>query len=211
MPATGGTPNRTAVERVGKYFTKRTGAVDNNPYWDRDIGKEIVCRQNFHIQMTDGMWNGDDPTAPGSDTTSINQLPDGRAFSATANESKVVWNEANNSISTMADFAFYYWATDLQSDVTSGLFNVEANRRKVSPFIRDTSTNLFGVPLAAGTDPRDNKEIYWNPANDPANWPHLVQYMIGFGASGNLANNDTTYLSLRKGTTAWPVPNTPKE
>ena len=55
MPATGGTPNRTAVQRVGKYFTNRTGALDNNPYWDRDAGKELVCRQNFHIQMTDGM------------------------------------------------------------------------------------------------------------------------------------------------------------
>ncbi len=205
MAASGSTPNRTAMQRVGTYFTNRTGAADNNPYWDRDVGKELVCRQNFHIQMTDGMWNSDNPTAPGDDTTSIT-LPDGRGFSTSDAASKIVWNEAANSVATMADFAFYYWSHDLQAGVGSGLFKIAANRLKVSPYITDTSTTLFGTPWAASTDARDNKEIYWNPANDPASWPHLVQYMIGFGASGNLANNAATYLGLRNGTTAWPVP-----
>lgn len=208
MPASGGTPNRSAAKRVGEYFTDRTGAVDNNPYWDRDAGKELVCRKNFHIQMTDGMWNSDDPTSPGgNDTTDIGSLPDKRVFSTAQDQSKVVWNEASNAIVSMADIAFYYWSHDLQSGVTTGLFKDKANRLKVSSFITDTSTNLFGSPWAAGSDPRDNKEIYWNPVNDPATWPHLVQYMIGFGASGTLANNDATYKSLRAGTTAWPVPN----
>lgn len=207
MTASQGTPNRTAAIRVGNYFTNRTGAKDNNPYFDKDIGKELVCRQNFHIQMTDGMWNTDNPSHPGgNDTTSIGSLPDGRAFSTSDTQSRIVWNEAKNSIVSMADIAFYYWSHDLQSGVTTGLFSAAANRLKVPPFIMDTSTSLFGIPWAAGTDARDNKEIYWNPANDPASWPHLVQYMIGFGASGNLANNDTTYKSLRAGTTAWPVP-----
>jgi type IV pilus assembly protein PilY1 len=207
MTASGGTPNRTAVQRVGTYFTNRTGAVDNNPYWDRDAGKELVCRQNFHIQMTDGMWNGDTPSSPGGNDTSSAALPDGRSFSTSDKESKVVSNEAGNSVVTMADFAFYYWSSDLQAGVTgSSLFDTVTNRRKVAPYITDTSTNLFNTPLTASSDPRENKEIFWNPANDPASWPHLVQYMIGFGASGSLANNDTTYASLRLGTTPWPVP-----
>ena len=209
MPAAGGTPNRTAAIRVGDYFSKRTGSVDSNPYFDRDAGKELVCRKNFHIQMTDGMWNGDTPSQPTpNDRTASLDMPDGlQAFRSTDSESKVVWNEASNSVATMADIAFKYWATDLQSGVTgSSLFTTQANRRKVPPYIPDQTTNLFGKPLAAGADPRSNKEIYWNPVNDPANWPHLVQYMIGFGASGSLANNDATYQSLRKGDTAWPVP-----
>ena len=205
--ASGGTPNRSAAKLVGTYFTNRTGAVDSNPYWDRDAGKELICRQNFHIQMTDGMWNGDTSvTAPGNDTTSV-ALPDGRQFSKADKESSVVWNEASNSVVTMADLAFYYWWRDLQAGVTgTSLFATQANRRKVAPYITDTSTNLFNTPLTANSDPRDNKEIFWNPANDPASWPHLVQYMIGFGASGSLANNDTTYASLRKGGTQWPAP-----
>jgi type IV pilus assembly protein PilY1 len=85
-------------------------------------------------------------------------------------------------------------------------FATAANRLKVTSNIPDQSTTLFNKPLAADTDPRTNKEIYWNPANDPATWPHLVQYMIGFGASGTLSNNATTYKNLRGGTVAWPVP-----
>lgn len=209
MPAIGGTPNRTAAIRVGTYFSNRTGASDNNPYWDRDVGKELVCRQNYHIQMTDGMWNGDTPpTQLPSDRTSIPKLPDGlQGFSLTDPESKVVWNEADNAVVTMADIAFKYWVTDLQAGVKgNSLFATAANRLKVTPNIPDQSTTLFNQALAANADPRTNKEIYWNPANDPATWPHLVQYMIGFGASGTLSNNATTYRSLRKGTTAWPVP-----
>ncbi len=208
--ASGGTPNRSAAKLVGTYFTNRTGAVDSNPYWDRDAGKELVCRQNFHIQMTDGMWNGDTgitlPATSGNDTANIS-LPDGRPFSTADKESGIIWNEASNSVVTMADLAFYYWSRDLQAGVSgTSLFATQANRRKVASYITDTSTNLFGTPLTANSDARDNKEIFWNPVNDPASWPHLVQYMIGFGASGSLANNDTTYASLRKGGTQWPAP-----
>jgi len=208
MTASGGTPNRSAAKRVGTYFTNRTGAVDENPYWDRDAGKELVCRQNFHIQMTDGMWNSDDPSSPGgNDTTNIPALPDGRSFSTSDRESAVVWNELGNPAVTMADLAFYYWSRDLQAGVTgASLFAMQTNRRKVPTYITDSSTNLFNVPLAANSDPRDNREIYWNAVNDPASWPHLLQYMIGFGASGSLANNDATYTSLRKGDTKWPAP-----
>ncbi|MFC4764936.1 pilus assembly protein [Dyella koreensis] len=209
--STGGTPNRSAAKRVGDYFTDRSGSDDSNPYWDRDVNKELICRKNFHIQMTDGLWNGDsNVAAPGKTDTEGRSLPDSfQGFSTTDRESKVVWNEESNSPVTMADIAFHYWATDLQDGQkgnTNSLFYKEASRRKVPMNIVDQSTDLFGTPLAKDADPRTNKEIYWNPANDPATWPHLVQYMIGFGASGTLLNNDATYAKLRAGTVAWPVP-----
>jgi type IV pilus assembly protein PilY1 len=208
ITASGGTPNRSAAKRVGTYFTHRTGAVDENPYWDRDADKELVCRQNFHIQIADGMWNSDDPSSPGgNDTTNIAALPDGRPFSTSDRESAMVWNEPGNSVVTMADLAFHDWSSDLQAGVTGpSLFATQANRRKVATYIPDTSTDLFNTPLATNRDPRDNREIYWNPANDPASWPHLVQYMIGLGVSGTLAKNSATYASLRKGETKWPAP-----
>lgn len=209
-PATGGTPNRSAAKRVGEYFTNRSGADDSNPYWDRDVNKELICRKNFHIQMTDGLWNGDDGIgAPAQTDTKNTALPDDRAFSTSDPESKVIWNEGSTSPVTMADIAFHYWANDLQKQLansTTSLFGKEANRRKVPVNIVDQSTSLFGKPLDKDADPLTNKEIYWNPANDPASWPHLVQYMIGFGASGTLLNNDATYAKLRKGDIAWPVP-----
>lgn len=209
-PASNGTPNRSAAKRAGEYFTGRSGAVDSNPYWDRDVNKELICRKNFHIQMTDGLWNGDSGvTAPGKTDTASRGLPDDRTFSTTDAESKVIWNEDTTSTVTMADIAFHYWATDLQAGLndTSSLFGKPANRRKVPVNIVDQSTSLFGKPLEKDADPLTNKEIYWNPANDTASWPHLVQYMIGFGASGTLLNNDDTYIKLRKGGVAWPAPS----
>ena len=208
IPASGGTPNRGAVKRVGGFFQRSSGTW-TNPYWDAELNKELVCRQNFHIQMTDGLWNGDSGiTTPGVDTTTA-ALPDGRSYSGSGgpNFNKIYWNEVTNNVVTMADLAFYYWKTPLR---TGGVF-AGAEGLRVPPYVPDKSTNLFGPPLPNGADPLTNDEIYWNPANDPASWPHLVQFMIGFGASGTLQNDDATYAKLRGSTAVpasvqWPAP-----
>ncbi|HVJ62185.1 MAG TPA: PilC/PilY family type IV pilus protein [Tahibacter sp.] len=195
-PASGGTPNRSAAKRAGEVFKRATGNTDTNPYWDRDLNRELVCRQNFHIQMTDGLWNGDSGVTTPTKDTDGRTLPDGRVYSTGDAQSKIVWNEsaAASSVVTMADIAFSYWATDLRTDLDN----------KVASYLPDKSTSVFGTPLTTGQDPRDNKEIYWNPKNDPANWQHLVQFMIGFGASGTLPNETAIYNRLRAGTLAWP-------
>lgn len=206
IPASGGTPNRSALLRTGTFFQRSSGTW-TNPYWDSELNKELVCRQNFHIQMTDGLWNGDSGlTAPGTDTGAVT-LPDGTAYATGQNYNKIIWNEQSNSVETMADLAFYYWSRPLR---TGGVFS-GADGLRVPPYLPDKSTNLFGPPLGTGDDPLLNPEIYWNPANDPARWPHLVQFMIGFGASGTLQNDDATYAKLRgsnatPASTAWPVP-----
>lgn len=206
IPASGGTPNRSALKRAGTFFQRSTGTW-TNPYWDSELNKELVCRQNFHIQMTDGLWNGDSGvTTPGTDTAGAT-LPDGTVYATNQNHSKIFWNEQSNSIVTMADLAFYYWANPLR---TGGVF-AGADGLRVPPYLPDKSTNLFGPALGTGDDPLLNPEIYWNPANDPARWPHLVQFMIGFGASGELQNDDATYAKLRgsnatPASVAWPVP-----
>lgn len=207
IPASGGTPNRSAVQRVGSFFQRSSGTY-TNPYWDPELNKELVCRQNFHIQMTDGLWNGDSGiTTPGVDTVA-KTLPDGVNFTLGTDYNKIYSNEAANSVPTMADLAFYYWSTPLR---TTGLF-AGAGGLRVPPYLPDQSTNLFGTPLPNGGDPLTNNEIYWNPANDPARWPHLVQFMIGFGASGTLQNDASTYAKLRGSSATpasiqWPVPN----
>lgn len=206
IPASGGTPNRSALKRAGSFFQRSTGTW-TNPYWDSELNKELVCRQNFHIQMTDGLWNGDSGvTTPGTDTAGAT-LPDGTVYATNQDYNKIFWNEQSNSVVTMADLAFYYWANPLR---TGGVF-AGADGLRVPPYLPDKSTNLFGPALGTGDDPLLNPEIYWNPANDPARWPHLVQFMIGFGASGELQNDDATYAKLRgsnatPASVAWPVP-----
>jgi len=207
IPASGGTPNRSALVRVGNFF-KRSSGTYTNPYWDPELNKELVCRQNFHIQMTDGLWNGDSGISVARKDTVATTLPDGVSYNVSDVYSKIMWNEAAASATTMADLAFYYWSTPLR---TGGVF-AGANALKVPPYLPSRATNLFGPALVPGQDPLTNPEIYWNPANDPARWPHLVQFMIGFGASGTLQNDDATFAKLRGSTAApatvqWPAPN----
>ena len=69
---TGGTPDRHATIRAGKFF-ERGATYDNmDPYWNGLSGDdkgELSCRQNFHMLVTDGYWNEDDPGMPGNKLT----------------------------------------------------------------------------------------------------------------------------------------------
>lgn len=199
-PASGGTPNQTASNRVGELFSYGQGVANaRNPYWEPDLGRELACRKNFHIQMTDGIWNGA-TSSPGKKDTTSYTLPDGRMYSTSDAESKVFWNEDGANKATMADIAFHYWATDLRPDLDDD----------VRPYLGDSSTGVTAnIPLQMGDNWRDNKEVYWNPVNNPATWQHLVQYMIGFGVSGTIPKTPHNYLELRKGNIKWPeMPST---
>src|SRR5690606_30388888 len=56
-------------------------------------------------------------------------------------------------------------------------------------------------------------EIYFNPANDPADWQRMVNFMITFGAGGTLAFDNSVPGStqadvlrrLRNGDIRWPA------
>lgn len=201
-PASGNTPNQAAAKRVGELFTGGASVSNaKNPYWDVDTGRELSCRKNFHIQMTDGMWNNATVPVAQKDTVAIPTLPDGRSYVITEPQSKIFWNDLSGAQETMGDIGFSYWATDLRPDFQGN----PQTKLKVRPYLVDRTTGVTGsVPLQPGDNWLDNKELYWNPANDPATWPHLVQYMIGFGVSGTIPKNDANMLRLRQGLIAWP-------
>lgn len=199
-PVGGNTPNQRAADDVGKLFMRSTG-THTNPYWDEDTSRELSCRKNFHIQMTDGLWNNSVITVSQTDTTPVT-LPDGRDFSTSDPQSKIFWNEGGPSQKTMANIAFHYWATDLRPDFKLN----DQTKLKVRPYVSDRTTGITGsTPLNPGDNWLDNKEVYWNPANNPASWPHLVQYMIGFGVDGTIPKTDANYLRLRTGLEQWPA------
>ncbi|MBK8069886.1 MAG: hypothetical protein IPK27_20400 [Rhodanobacteraceae bacterium] len=213
IPASGSTPNIAASIRAGDFFKRAGGAVDTNPYWDRDLSRELSCRQNFHINMSDGFWNNGNP-APATagspparrylDTNAA--LPDGRSYNTGNAETKFFNRFAGTPIEpSLADVMFHYWASDLRPDFAGQ----DSTRLKVPPFIPDRSTNLFGNPVGSGQNALDNLEVYWNPANDPATWPHLVNFNISFGLEGTLPQTPDVYESLRLGDDPafiWPYP-----
>ncbi len=207
IPAAGGTPNIATSIRAGDFFTRAGGNVDHNPYWDRDLNQELSCRQNFHINMSDGFWNGGNPAPTPTGVPATRKymddtltLPDGRSYSPSAAETKFFNRFSGTEIEpTLADVMFHYWASNLRPDLAL----------TVPPFIPDRSTTLFGVPVGSGQDVLNNAEVYWNPANDPATWPHLVNFNISFGLDGTLPQTNDVLRSLRLGNDPlfiWPYP-----
>lgn len=206
------TPNRAATIRAGKFFQRGNGNTGgtgdlHDPYWDPPKvsgadGLELVCRQNYHMLVTDGYWNeSSNYNVTGINTaTSAMKLPDGTDYSVSNAESQVYWDVqgASEYTPSLADIAFNYWATNLRPDIYD-----PANGKIVPPYMPDSTTGV--VPGATSTA----LEKYFNPKNDPANWPHLVQYMVTLGVPGKLTASDDAdcndgsndLCKLRKGQT----------
>jgi type IV pilus assembly protein PilY1 len=93
------TPLRRGLENVGKYYAGESGGIGNSPYADADNGGE--CQQAFTIVMTDGYWNGWDPSvgdADGDGNTDFDGSPYGDDYD-----------------NTLADVAMYYYENDLSA------------------------------------------------------------------------------------------------
>ena len=194
FPASGGTPLREAAARAGEYY--RTNGV-NSPYALNptvSLGTEYSCRPNFHIMMTDGIWNDstgnfcNGSNCGNKDNTSITALPDGTRYSNTSSLTQIYRDSNSNAL---ADVAFHYWATDLRTDLTNNLMPYRADR----------------------TGTADQQ--YWNPKNDPATWQHVVTFTVGLGLSrtftatgipwGGSTYAGTGYTNLLSGAATWPA------
>lgn len=200
------TPLRSAASRVGRYFT--TSGV-NSPYAQQpqvSAGTEYSCRPNFHILMTDGYWNSDQDSTSnfcngascGNVDNTTRTLPDGKSYDTSSSLTSIYRSSSSQSsgANNLADIAFYYWATDLRSDLTNNLLPFRADR---------TGSDL---------------QQYWNPQNDPASWQHLVLFTVGLGLSNtlNLTSPDRRwggstfagdgYANFLSGTASWPATGT---
>ncbi|UPG87071.1 hypothetical protein L2Y94_06870 [Luteibacter aegosomatis] len=204
----GGTPTRVAIDRVGKIFMSGKGVKNStNPYWEPNVGPdsaglELSCRLNYSLLVTDGYWNGDDPGIKTPTTRSAVTLPDGVSYTGTnSDKTTVIYsNVPTASYSSLSDLAFYYWATNLRPDFTA---NGKAKLDVPPSYVDYTDQNNQPVNWdGTGTAPRS---LYFNPKNDPATWPHVVQYMIALGINGSLAFPGD-YNDLRSGVKSWPMP-----
>ena len=191
-PFNGGTSLRAAQQRVGEFITTND-AWAYNPYPLSGTGTtgttvqtpEYSCRANYHLLMTDGMWNGSDgtPSATLRPDHSNATLPDSTTYTQQR-------PYADATTNTLADLAFHYWATDARSTLTND----------VKPIIQ-----------APNSTPATQ---YWDPRNDPATWQHLTTFTVGVGLNAALNNanipwtGDTTggsgYDALVAGTQNWP-------
>ncbi len=220
-----GTPMRQALVDGNEFFAggSPTQLNASNPYWEPVTNQELSCRQNFHVFITDGYWNGVNPTTPaiGNYQGTSTSFPDGQEYSPGGAAERVFSNQPdptanycnpnNNNVPQaqclprMSDIAMYYWGSDLRDDLDDN----------VPPYIPDQRTGRV-----TGASVED--EVYFNPLNNPATWQHVVNYIIGFSVAGTLPYsresdcvNDATQnvpnlcegarlLRLRQGLDSWP-------
>jgi type IV pilus assembly protein PilY1 len=194
QPTNNTTPLPVAMKRAGEYY--RTSG-ENSPY-DNDFttsnSGELSCRRNYHLMMTDGMWNVSSTVAKsdGAQTT-LPEPTSGPGYNITAYTSNPqIHPYYDNTADTLADVAFHYWVTDLRTT------------------LQDNLAAIYRDPAGTPT------QQYWNPRNDPASWQHMVNFTIGLGISsyfsdptvgltwtGNMYTG--SYASLASGATAWPA------
>ncbi len=162
----GGTPLRIALEETGKMFDKNDLTYNGGSViLDKENGGE--CQQNFTLLMTDGFWNGSDPSVGNADRST-----DSVGFDGDQNESNDGGNYEDSYSNTLADVAMKYYEKDLVPD------NILKDKVPITPGVDEathqhmvTYTVSFGVtgtldpdtydPLAAGfnwpqpnTDPK---------------------------------------------------------
>lgn len=187
LPASGGTPLRSALRRAGEYY-KLSGlhsAYALKPHNTAGNEQSLACRQNFTIAMTDGIWNSDSISTYGNKDNTSQTAGDG----TTSYTPRSPFKDSNSN--SLADIAFHYWITDLRSDLANTV-------------PRYPSTLDGGVTTAQ----------FWDAKNDPANWQHMVTFTVGLGLTKSLAPTGLTwggstytgsYAGLVAGTTTWPA------
>lgn len=201
--ASSSTPLRPALEKIGKYYAKKTLTGAALPVGVADP-LQYACQKNYAILTTDGYWNtgneGDlrpsySPTRLDG-TTAIGNVDagagvprplrdDGRSVSGN-------WLTGGAGVAnTLADIAQYFYITDLRTGAAG---------------------SAACVGSVAGQDVCDDKVV---PSGvDTAKHQHMTTYSLGLGIAGELTYRSDyetaatgSFADIKSGTRAWPNPN----
>jgi type IV pilus assembly protein PilY1 len=123
VPASGGTPLRTALQTAGEYFKGSSSPIES----EDDGGS---CQQNYTVLMTDGFWNGSSPSVGNVD--------------GTLSDSLVRDSDRDNYSNTLADVALKYYATDLKTDLDNEVPTIDGVDENSAQHMV-TFTVAFGV------------------------------------------------------------------
>jgi type IV pilus assembly protein PilY1 len=150
IPAAG-TPLRQTLQAAGNYYYR----TDNRGPWGavpgtNDTTAHLQCRQSYSILMTDGYWNGSDPSPSVGNSDNSNgpthTAPDGSTFQYVPADP---YRDGRSN--TLADVAMHYWKNDLRTDL--------ANEVPTSPqneaFWQHMVTFGVGLGVTGSVDPQD--------------------------------------------------------
>jgi type IV pilus assembly protein PilY1 len=153
----GGTPLRSALARVGRYYANKTDGINAGMTVDP---VQYSCQKNFAILTTDGYWKGagdapalDGRTQVGNQDGTVSTLVTRASGTYDGGCAPGDPETTGGCANTLADVAMYYYKTDLR-DASLG--------------------NATGV---LGTDVATNNVATSDV--DKADWQHLVTFTIG--------------------------------
>jgi len=166
---TAGTPLREALKRAGEYFRRS----DNRGPWGNTPGSNdptphLTCRSSYTILMTDGYWNGGNPSGIGNqDGTNgpVITAPDGTTFQYTPTNP---YQDGHSN--TLADVAMSYWKRDLRPDLANEVPVNAANEA----FWQHMVTFGVGLGVTGSIDPDDAWQAVQN--SSPIAWPNPHPY-----------------------------------
>ena len=148
LPASGGTPLVTAMESVGKYYsrTDKRGPWTNFPGSSSNIvADNKTCRRSYNIMMTDGYWNGATVAVGNQDGT------DGTTITGAGASYKYIASQpySDSWSETLADVAMKYWKTDLQPSTDNLVPTVAEN----TSFWQNMTNFTVGLGVKGTLDP----------------------------------------------------------
>lgn len=233
----GGTPSHTMFSQADGYMRQ---PLSKSSPWSTDPGgtgskstEYLGCRRNYHIMMTDGVWNGT-ATGGNQDGTDWSALNGREAYNITSDQTKIYYDNYSN---TLSDWSFKSWMDPLQNPAdlkdsdklkpsktyeeapASEFFTATRAKFKIVTASGNTNSkrqtaclNMPGEWLGGTTDNckipdgTETKSVdlqkYWNPEYDPATWPHMVTYTIGF-------SNEAVNLPFNPNNITYPTQKTP--
>lgn len=172
LVASNGTPSPLMFSQADSYLRRSLGT---SSAWANDPGTTgapyLACRRSYHIFMSDGRWNG---TASGGaqDNATNLTLPDGMVYggaTAAIRAKTALYRDTHSN--TLADWSFRSWAVPMQTSGMTGAMQPAADYRK-APATENFGNDANGNPAIL--------DRYWNPRYNPATWPHMATYTIGF-------------------------------
>lgn len=105
----GGTPLRTALDRIGKLYAGQLGlSGEYDPV-------QYSCQQNFTILTTDGYWNDSFSSATIGNQDNTGEYSDVRTGHFCARANGCYDGNVPNASNTLADVALYYYWNDLRT------------------------------------------------------------------------------------------------
>lgn len=177
-----GTPTHSLMQRADTYMR---APLDSYSPWAAVPGTRgepyLGCRRNYHILMTNGGWNQQIathqiPFSRNFDGTS-RRLPDGRWYETRDPQTRIYRDDdtgaANTAFSTIADWALKSWADPFHDNDR----RLQGRPQPSADYLNAPATETFTNRRTQASVTLDK---YWNPRHNPATWPHMVTFTIGF-------------------------------